>query len=484
MTDLRIAEKKFSTEQVQALIDAGLAFGQKNTPASTTLSTNLLHGPSQSGTGYGPLAAPGVRPQMLSAMTRPYSLAQVLDIVPSEVNTEKLDIHTGVTTETGTNATGWCGDPPPVGAFKKCGIDFEWGKYYIKDDLVAVAEVGMRLDHADVPRAIMNAASPVNAGNRFIPDMVFTLSDTMSALRYQAYLVGVSAERDVCHVTIQGDTTLTSANAHHGWIAEPSGLDTLIATGYADRLSSTTCPVVDPIVKSFNALVTGTDANSRILRDVMTGVMYSLNQRARRAGMMGVQWAFVMREELFYNLVQHLACKMFTTFCTATLETSLSTSAETIERLRLDMLTGGYIWLDGRQYPVITDECVPQDTLGNQYYKSDMYVIPVSWQGMPLTYFQYFNQENQYSMEYSGKLGKQLERMNGGLWLVGERDTGMCFEHHYQMLLRLILEAPFLSARVDDVWYYFREDLHNAVPGDSSYFDGGDSYIQPQFLTS
>ncbi len=480
---IQIGKKEFSDEQIQALIDQGLAFGQKNTPASVVLDTPSLHGPSSSGSGWGALSAPGVRPDMLSAMTRPQSLAQMLPLIKSEVHQEKLDIHTGVTAEGGTNATGWCGDPPGPGALKKCGINYSWGKYYAKDDLVAIADIGMKRDYADVPRNILNAASPVNAGNRFIPDMVFTLDDTFSDLRYQEWLVGVAAERDICHVTIQGDTSLASTATQHGWIAEPAGLQTLIATGYSDRITGTLCPVIDPIVKSFNALVTGTDANSRVLRDVMTGVMYSLDQRSNDAGMMDVQFAFVMRRELFYNLVQHLACRMFTTFCTTTLSPGLTTSAETIERLRLEMLRGRYIVLDGMAYPVILDQCIPQDTLGNGYYKSDIFIVPTTWQGMPLTYYQYFDMENPYSMEYTAKLDKPVERMNDGLWLVGNESTALCFEHHYQMAIRLVLEAPFLSARADDVWYYFREDLHNAIPGDSAYYDGGDSYIQQHFLS-
>lgn len=483
MTNLQIAGKEFSPEQMQVLIDEGY-FGQKNTPASTTLATNALHGPSQSGTGYGALSNPGVRPGMLSAMTRPTTLSQVLPLIKSDVATEKIDIITGVTEEGGTNATGFCGDPPTNGALKKCGIDFDFGEFYLKDDLEALAKIGLRRDRADVPRDILNAATPMNAGNRWIPDMTFRLSDTMSALRYQTWLVGVATERSICHVTMQGDNTLTSANAFHGWIKEPQGLDSLIATGYADRITSQTCPIIDPIVKSFNALVTGTDTNSRILRDVITGVMWSLEQRASDAGLMGVQWGIVMRRELFYNLVQHIACKAFTTFCTATLETSINTSAETIERLRLDMLRGQYLIIDGMQYPVFLDQCIQQDTLDNQYYKSDISVIPLSWQGMPLTYFQYFDQNNQYSTEYTSFLDKPVERMNDGVWLVSERNTGGCWEHHYQMLMRLILEAPFLAARIDDVWYYFREDLHNAIPGDSAYFDGGLSYFEPQWLTT
>lgn len=480
---ITIGDKQFSDDQVQALINLGaLGVGQKNDPASTTLANSSLHGHSFAALGWGPLSNPGVRPDMLSAMTRPYSLATALPLMKSLNYQEKLDIHTGVTAEVGTNATGWCGDPPGPGALKKCGIYVNWGKYYAKDDLVPVAEIGEKRDYADVPRNILNAATPGVAGNPFIPDMVWTLSDTFSDLRYQQYLVGVAAERDVCHVAVQGDTTLSSANAHHGWILEPQGLDTWIATGYSDRITGQTCPVIDPIVRSFNALVTGTDANSRILRDVLTGVMYSLRARTRN-GMQGTTWAFVMRQELFYALVQHVACKMWTTFCTTTLETGLQTNSEGIERLRLEMLRGQYLILDGMAYPVILDECVPQDTLGNDYYKSDICVIPLQWAGMPLTYWQYYDMENQYSMEYTNHMNLVVERMNNGLWLVGERDTGLCFEHHYQMKLRLVLEAPFLAARVDDVWYHSHLDLHNAIPGDSSYYDGGLSYYEEHWLT-
>jgi hypothetical protein len=43
--------------------------------------------------------------------------------------------------------------------------------------------------------------------------------------------------------------------------------------------------------------------------------------------------------------------------------------------------------------------------------------------------------------------------------------------------MRLILEAPFLAGRLDDVWYTYLPKSRSAMPGASLYANGGLSYI-------
>ena len=455
-----------------------LAIALKNDPASTTLGNAQLHGPNQSGVGYGPLTAPGVRPGMLSAFQRPKSLASALPLIISDVATEKIEIMTGMTEEGGTNATGFCGDPPGPGALKKCQQNYVFGKYYVKDDLRAVAEIGLRKDRADVPRNILNAG-PSDLGNRWVPGDTFQLADTMSQLRYAWYQVGVGVERDVCYTTISGDTTKTSANTQHGFIKEYAGLDGQIKTGYSDLDTGLVCPAADSYVFSFNAPVTGTDAaTSRNIVQVITDMVKGINLNARATGLVGTTWALVMREDLFHPLVETFSCNYLTARCSITDNAAQRQDAQIVNALRLEMMTGQYLLVDGIRVPIILDECVVRETLGNQYYKSDIYYVPLDWSGMPLTYFQYFNMDNQYSAEFTNFLsGSDTARMNNGLYYVSKRDTGTCIEHHYQMVLRLILEAPFLAGRIDDVWYNFYAPMREAIPGSSLYVDGGASYL-------
>jgi hypothetical protein len=56
---------------------------------------------------------------------------------------------------------------------------------------------------------------------------------------------------------------------------------------------------------------------------------------------------------------------------------------------------------------------------------------------------------------------------------VGKRTTGLGIEWHGQSRMRLILDAPFLSGRVDDVIYTSIDPLRPSIPGVSLYADGG-----------
>lgn len=469
---IKIGEKEYSPEQIEALADAGvLNIAQKNDPASTTLVGSNLHGPLQSGTDYGPLSQAGRKPGMLSTLVRAESLLANLPFLQSDVANEVIGVMTGVTEETGTNASGWCGNPPAPGALKKCDQQYVFGKYYVKTDLNAVAEIGLRAHRADIPRDILNAGPNANP---IIPEGAF-LRDTFSQWNYEMFKVGVGAERSFANVAINGLTATAYTSTDWGFIKEFAGLDGQIKTGYTD-ISGTTCPAADSIVESFNVLISSTDSYSRSFTEAMQDIAWGLEARASAMGMAGTTWAIVMRRELFYRASQEIAINMPT--ARGGVLDNGAYALDPQEAMRLQFLRGRFLTLNGVDYPVIIDDGINQETLANQTYKSDIYFVPLNWAGMPLTYMQYFDMGNRYSLEYTDALGMgDVRRWNNGLWLVGKRDTGLCIEYHFQSMLRLILEAPFLAGRLDDVWYTYLPKSRSAMPGASLYANGGLSYI-------
>lgn len=473
MSNIKIGDKEFTPEQIATLAEAGvLNIAQKNDPASTTLPGAQLHGPLQSGTNYGPLSQAGHRPGMLSTLVRAEGLFANLPFVRSDVARENIDIMTGVTDASGTNATGWCGNPPGPGALKKCTQQYVFGKYYTKTDLNAVAEIGLRKDRGDIPRDILNAGP---SANPLIPEAAF-LPDTLSQFRYELYKVGVAAERSFSHVSIQGNTALASNATAHGFIKEFAGLDGQIKTGYTDTSTGLVCPAADSIVDTFNVNISSADALGRSFTEAMQDIAWGLEQRAGGVGMNGTTWAIVMRREAFYRASQEVAVNMLT--ARGGVLDNGAFSLDPTEAMRLQMLRGRYLTLNGIDYPVIVDDGIAQETLANQTYKSDIYFVPMNWAGMPLTRAEFFPMDNPYSIEYSSGLGMDdLRRWNNGLWLVGKRDTAMCIEYHFQSMLRVILEAPFLAGRLDDVWYTYYPKTRDAIPGASLYANGGVSYV-------
>ncbi len=474
---INVGGKDYTPEELEVLSKAGvLNIGQKNDPASTTLTAQALHGPFQGNAAqFGLFSYPGVRPQRFSALMRPDSFLALPSLTRSEYTNEMLEVMTGQLNMSGTNASGFCGNPPVVGNLKVCKQNYTWGDYYIKTDLNALALIGQLRNRADVPGEILNAGP---AANPLIPDIMYNLSDARSQLALELYKIGVDMERNTELVAIQG-TAATADNTYLGWFTQFGGLDGQIKTGYTDAATGIACPAMDSAVVSFNADIAGTsaDGSGRDIVEVLTETVRGLKRRGMKVGMADSQWAILMRYELFSRLTDVWACTYATYRCTGDTSSPNNRDGMAIQQLRLQMLSGNYLLIDGMQVPVVFSEGIPQETLANNTYKSDIYVVPVSFRGMPLLRMEYFPMDNQYTREFASfTSADNVQTINNGLFLVGRRDTGLCVEYHFQSRMRLILEATFLAGRVDDVWYGFYEPARNALPGASLYADGGVSY--------
>lgn len=460
---------------VEVMKEAGL-LTTKNDPASLTLGGQQMHGVMQSDSGkYGLFTRPGVRPQRLSALIRPPSgLFRNIGLRRSEYINERLEILTGQTAATGTNATGWCGDPPGVGLLKKAGQNFVFGSYFVKSDLNAIPDIGQLRDRSDVPAEILNAGPTANP---LIPDLMYRMTDTRSQLQSDLFRVGVQMERSLDIVMIQGNTALASNATNHGWVKEFKGLDQQIKTGYTDSDTSVAVPMMDSVVIAFNAAVDGSDANSDDIIEVIHDLVYAVRSRAERTGLTGVQFGFVMREELFRSIAQVWACSYMTYRCNVS-GAGLNQMATDTRRFLDDMMTGRYLLVDGVEYPVEFSEGIPQDSLGGNQFKSDLYFVPYTSDVMDLLNLEYFPMDNQYLQEFVGFAGADdITTMNNGLWIAGVRHNGFCREYLFGSKMRLILEAPWLAGRVDDIRYTFRAQIRNAQTTDTWFYrNGGVTY--------
>jgi hypothetical protein len=470
MSEIREALKQLLAEEL------------KHTPASTTPTGYQLHGPLQMGAYYGPLTYPGVRPEMYSAMTHPLTAALVLDgaMERSEFTDQLLEIQTGVTAAdtSGTAPTTYCGNPFTTGQGKFCTQKYIFGEYFIKDALQVIPKIGQLRNRADVPKQILNTPPQLNP---LLPEAMYGFpDDSQSQLRYGFYLVGVSMERDLEYMLVQGSS---AGGAYSHFMSQFNGLDQLIKTGYADAVTNRLCPALDSAVIDFSADVTGTTTGGggtgRSISQALNGLLYSLNLTAMKGGFSGVQHMILMRPELFYEVAQQIACNYSLNRCNTspTINSSfpMNQDATKTNDMLYAMMNGQFLWANGRQYPVILSEGVAQQALAADTFASNAYVVPVSWAGSRLLRLEYFPMDNPYISEYSGFLNPNTEVMNGGLWLAAARDNGFCKEHLFAARMRLILETPWLAGRIDDVQYTYSapEGTHNALPDGSYHYDGG-----------
>jgi hypothetical protein len=469
---IEIGGKSFTAEELETLAKAGvLSVGAKNDPASTTATGNPLHGTNQAGLGnvYGTFSAPGVRPEMFSALARARSFLRLASLEGSSVDNERIEVLTGQTADAGTNATGFCGNPPSVGNLKVAQQLYTWGDYYVKTELNALAQTGSLKDRADQSRRILNAGQ---IDNPFIPDLAMRLTDTQSALQHEFYKLGVSMERQSELVAVRGSAG-TKNSAYPGWFTQFSGLDAQIAQGKTDVLTGVTAPALDSAVISFNAAITGAGANGYSIVENITAMVRGLQDRAASVGI-GAQHAIVMRKDLFYALVDIFACEYATYMCDGATNSPNNRDGMVIQNMRVDMLNGRYLLVSGQQIPVVFSDGIAQENTANNTYKSDIYVVAYQADGVPLLRLQYFDMGNSYINEFANAFGlDDVAILNNGLFIVGKRSTGLCIEYHVQARMRLILDAPFLSGRIDDAIYTLIDPIKDAMPGTSFYANGG-----------
>lgn len=468
--------KRYTVSELKEMAEV-LGIRQKNDPAATTVTAPTLQGPFPGNTDQlGIFSSYEVRPERFSALTRPRTLAKLLNLNKSVFHEETLEIMTGVTASSGTNATGFCGNPPTVGQGKVCKQNYAWGRYYVKTNLDAIPEIGTLRSRAEVPGKVLNAGP---AASPLVPDVMYKLADTRSQLQYELFMIGVSLERSMEKVLVTGDTSLASANTNHGWISEFAGLDGQVKTGYAD-VTGLVCPAADSAIVAFNAAVTSVigGGDGRNIVQAGTDLYWALNDRATEMGMGGVEFSWIMRKEAFRSIAEVWACNYATYRCQAgTAGQPFVENVEGTNRLRLEMMSGQYLLVDGVPVPVTFSEGIPQQSQGGSQFKSDVYLAPISWNGIPLLRLEYFPMDNQYATEFADFQGESIAVINNGMYIVGNRNTGLCKEYHFGAKFRMILETPFLAGRIDDVAYTFRAPIRNADPGDTFFYaDGGATY--------
>ena len=469
---IQIGGKSFSEEELAVLAKAGvLSVGAKNDPASTTATGNPLHGTNQAGLGnvYGTFSAAAVRPDMWSALPRVRSFLRLATLEAAAHDQERIEVLTGQTADSGTNAAGFCGNPPSVGNLKVAQQLYTWGDYYVRSELNALAQTGSLKDRADQSRRILNSG---RVENPFIPDLALRLTDTQSALQHEFYKLGVSMERQSELVAIRGSAG-TKNSTYPGWFTQFGGLDGQIATGKTDVISGATVPALDSAVLSFNANISGDGALGYDIVEYITKLVRGLQDRASSVGI-DARHAIVMRKDAFYAIADVFACNYATYMCAGDTSSPNNRDGMVIQGMRNDMLNGRYLLVSGQQIPVVFSDGILQENTANNTYKSDIYVVAYEADGIPLLRLQYFDMGNGYISEFANSFGlDDVAVMNNGLFLVGKRSTGLCIEYHVQSRMRLILDAPFLSGRIDDVIYVLVDPIRDAMPGTSFFANGG-----------
>lgn len=479
MVALRINNQEFDVETAQKMIDAGLiGTGQKHDTSSTTPNVAPPHGVFPGNNNmYGLFSSPGVRPDIWDATPRVRSFGSRIPMYPTDVYQELIEVATGVTAGSGNNVTDACTVGPKPGQLKKAKIASTFGIIHISTKIFDITQAGLRRSRADEDRRVNNRAMVNNSWLPMIPGMDGT-DYVNRVMATEMHSLGIELERNVSQVHFVG-VQGTENNTYRGVARQWNGLDRLIRNDWTDFDSGLAIAALAAHVVSFNAAADGgTDSVGRNIVAALIDTYYGQVDFLNRLGI-SPEIGLVMRPELFRALAAVWSCAYNTTRClSSNAGQPLVRDAVSVRAEYEAILNGLYLPMEGTNVPVILDDSIARETLGNGYYKSDIYGVMFSGNGVPTLYGEYFDMNNPdaQAIQNFGSFGSNTTTINDGLYRVFKRETGGCIEYDFFARPRLITTTPFAHFRVDDVFHRADYRITDAQPGLSGYRNGGLTY--------
>lgn len=363
---------------------------------------------------------------------------------------------TGYSEATGTEPTEPCEAGPIPGTMTVCDISFPLGRKAYSSDTIDVDEVIMNACRGDTRDMMLLGGldqMPMALDPRGITDQ-----DKSAILNFtvkqQMYGVGRAYQRFVGQQKWTGDPSSSPTAGYH----EFRGLDLMIATGYQDVNTTTACPELDSDVKDFEGECL-TSSTTHNIHTYMSALEATLYFRAMRAGLLPVQWAWVMTPQVWHELtIVWPLMRQVEVAIRASVPTGaqLNVDASSTQDMTNAMRNGMSIVVNGRQYPVFVDDGIPVDTTTAPATAatpmSSIYFVPMTiLGGTPVTYWEH-KDYRAIGQELTAPLTQMLRFWTDDgryLWTVDQRLW--CFRVHAKMEARLIMRTPQLAGRIDNV---------------------------------
>ncbi len=459
--------------------------GQYKHDASTTTTTNYMHG------GGGIFGAAGLGRELFSVRLHPEGLLQILPAIPSNITDPIVPYLTGFTDVTGSEPVAICDVPVQAGKIKNATLTAQFGRIARRTEPIQLERLGEIINRAEFTDFTLVNDMNIGEGNAFVPasgsgSIGRALNREILA---RLLTVGVAFEDVLGHMVFTGDPANNTAS---GGYEEFPGLEILVGTGKVDALTNVAVPSLDSVVRDFNFQSIEANAPDNIV-NVLTYMVRTVRKTASKSRMGNVQWALVMREELFYELTAIWPVNFMThrnlLSVTDGSEARINIDVGDAIKMREDMRNGQFLTIDSRQYPVLLDDSMPElnsDEGDAQFnsgvtegsFASDIYFLPLTVRGgsTPVTFMEFFN--------WSGP-GAAIDALrdiptnDGIFWTDGGRflwyslATRTCLEWGSSVKPRIRLLTPHLAFRLQNIEY--NPYLHTREPfNDDPYFvDGG-----------
>jgi len=386
-----------------------------------------------------------------------------------------------------------CDDPVQAANFKTCIQTTQFGRKEFKTRQVEVNRIGQRINWAE--RTDLNLAnSPlVNQMGGLMQGVFPNLSgssafDLGGEMVTRFIEVAVAFQRWICPTVFTGNPANNSAG---GGYKEFPGLDLLISTTKLDTVSGTSCPSLYSDVKDFGYRQVDSSTDPTLIK-TLTTMLHILRRKSIQQNLQTVNFALVMRSDLFYYITEIWPCNYMTYRCFNYDGSNIDPVGQfnTVEAIAMKnaMRDGSYLMIDNFRIPVIQDDCIMEETTADNAaipiggYSSDIYIVPLSARNGSLRtlYWQYF--------DYRGGPLEALNRVSLPMWFWSDNGVFLwsmkapdnwCLEAIAKFEPRLILRTPQLAGRLQNVCYVPLQHTDDVLPSQSYHVNGGVSTGYP-----
>jgi hypothetical protein len=457
-------------------------------------TTGAPVGPYMHGPG-GLFGVRGLERDIISTHTQIVgSLGEVLPIRSSADINPLFPYITGFLRSDQQEKNAVCDDPVEAGNAKTCIQTTQFGRKEFKTRQVEVNRIGQRINWAE--RTDLNLAnSPlVNQMGGLMQGVFPNLSganafDLGGEMVMRFIEVAIAFQRWFCPTVYTGNPSNNSAG---GGYKEFPGLDLLISTTKLDAVSGTACPSLYSDVKDFGYRQVDSSADPTLIK-TLTTMMHVLRRKALTQNLAPVNFALVMRSDLFYYITEIWPCNYMSYRCFTFDQANIDPVPEfnTVEAIAMKnaMRDGSYLMIDNIRVPVIQDDCITEENQSDNAaipisgFASDIYVVPLSARGGTLQtmYWQYF--------DYRGGPIDALNRVELPMWFWSDAGTFLwsmkapdnwCMEAIAKTEPRLILLTPQLAGRLQNVVYVPLQHTDDPLPSQNYWVDGGISTGYPE----
>jgi len=467
---------------------AAFNYAQKNDPVPPqNQGAPFAHGPGGPGALSGIFSQSGVAPDMWGIMPQTYSPTAILaKSTRNPYANPDYDTITGITIADGDPVIDVCSDYPVAGNIKICQQKAAFGILVLQTPTRELNYIGMRVNHGDLDRNLLNQ---ISSANPVIPQIGG--GNVNEQLALDMIQIGLGFDLLISRVLFQGDISNGrggSTFAREGSLLDFDGFDRLIRTGVVDSTTGEDCASMDSVIYDYANQHVGATGVIDIVR-LFASVYRQLQQRANMYRMVGARWVIFMHPDLFHRLTELWPCTYLTNQCSMPTDGEVIVNGSDQVAMRDNMRTQNFLWMLGQRVPVVTTFGMTNTAL-DEGFVSDVYFVNTHAMAQQTTYLEWFDLNNPDLTQYVNALGAvgDVASVNNGMYLVTQERKGACLQYKFETKPRLVTLTPYLNARIENVVYSLLNVAYSRSPfhADEYYVDGGQQFrtAPTQYFTS